>query len=134
MKGTGYSQDTMGYYGRSGPSRQSVTHGPINQLFDELNWFFATSQVAWMIVTFLPRFFCICTYSLRMIRRIFSNTFFPELTGSRHLIKYTGQANIPVHIMVVEEPVVPGYYRSHVTVCKIACCSEILVLSRLIKP
>lgn len=44
------------------------------------------------------------------------------------------KADVPVHMMVVEKPVVPGYYRSHVTVCKIPRCSEILVLSRLIKP
>lgn len=44
------------------------------------------------------------------------------------------QAGILEHIMVVGKPVGPGYYRSHVTVCKISRCLEILVLSRLIKP
>lgn len=44
------------------------------------------------------------------------------------------EADIREHRVLVEKPVVPGYYRSHVTVCKISRCSEILVLSRLIKP
>lgn len=53
----------------------------------------------------------------------------PDFELSAH-----AQAGIPEHIMVVGKPVGPGYCRSHVTVCKISRCLEILVLSRLIKP
>ena len=80
-----------------------------------------------------PSFFCVCIppkgLGVYLQAFFFWNRQVPDFGPSTQ-----AKADIPEHIMVMGKPVVPGYYRSHVTVCKISHCSEILVLSRLIKP